>query len=67
MQKWDYKTLTVSENRGKWVWSDTQTEKSEQERLKELGKEGWELVGVALYQGQFSTLAYYYYFKRPLE
>ncbi len=48
MQKWEYKRI----------------ERCTDEALEELGKHGWELVGI---DGFSSTATSFYIFKRPLE
>ena len=66
MQKWEYKILKLNRKMGEWLWVDTQTEESREDRLNILGKDGWELVSVSTFLMKGSTYAAYYFFKRPL-
>jgi hypothetical protein len=68
MQKWEYLILKeeFKANKDKWEWTDGDTQKTT-DRLKTMGREGWELIDVAPQIGRFGTDAYSYYFKRPIE
>ena len=69
MQKWEYKHVNYEWRiaiRG-WKWEDGGTQ-SQESRLTELGREGWELVSTVYHgneSGEISRL--HFYFKRPLE
>ena len=82
MQKWEYKTLNLGwddENRFFYWFDQEETlfgkinagERTDdiglENRLKELGKEGWELVSVLslTHLGTLSTIKHY--LKRPIE
>jgi hypothetical protein len=67
MQKWEYIRLTqsnINENKT-WSWEDGSI-LSQEERLKEMGEEEWELVSVVALAGVDGTI-FHLYFKRPLQ
>jgi len=71
MQTWEYLTITrewfftpALKNNWSWRWLDDST-KNVDERLKELGSQGWELVNVVAFERKNQPLECHYYFKRP--
>ena len=66
MQKREYLRLIHEYNFSstKWSWRDC-SKQSPDERLKEKGLQGWELVNVAAREAE-EISEFYYYFKRPL-
>ena len=69
MQKWEHKLLILERLAlGKdWQWRDTgrvHKDQTQDQRLKEMGLEGWELVNVAPYSDEGYTVRFYLYFKR---
>lgn len=75
MQKWEYIELMLQLNSNNvWVWGNTEVsakEVSTEQRLNEMGREGWELVSSytqSSLAGTASQTKYFYYiFKRPIE
>lgn len=67
MQKWEYLVLlhTWDVELQEYYWgTDPKDNMAIQDRLDELGKEGWELVAVRTLGMSASA---FYHFKRPLE
>lgn len=63
MQRWEYKT--VDNTKG---WVIHKVDKNPEEKLNELGKDGWELVGtIESPFGGDSSQTTTLIFKRPLE
>jgi hypothetical protein len=71
MEIWEYKVLDQDVSGSDWKWRDTlndSNQQSIQERLIELGKQGWELITVTAHvtNGGYTT-QYQFYLKRPIE
>jgi hypothetical protein len=71
MQKWEYFVLVRSQLNGQWRWAeDNKDNRSSNEVLNDLGKQGWELVStptmLASLYGNVGSTVMQYIFKRPL-
>ena len=69
MQKWEYKRVILDHDLMDWTWSDTgktMEQQSQEQRLNEMGSEGWELVSMSSFVANGETAGYAFYFKRPL-
>lgn len=72
MQKWEYRRLCYSwdDERQDLIWADTKEigvdGDTVDERLNELGREGWELISVEKIS-DLSHVVVSFYLKRPLE
>ena len=72
MQKWEYRRLCYGwdEERKDLVWADTKERTVDadtvDQRLNELGREGWELISVEKIS-DISHVAVNFYLKRPIE
>jgi hypothetical protein len=67
MQNWDYRHLVFTYNdvSKRWYWTDNSREVNQEERLRVMGREGWELVSSLIYQvGEIPE--FHLYFKRPI-
>ncbi|HLO16321.1 MAG TPA: hypothetical protein VK206_15925 [Anaerolineales bacterium] len=67
MQKWEYYHLSSDFNPTTkiWLWNDGKTG-TQADRLEEFGRNGWELVSVAVYPDP-TYPSIMLYFKRPIE
>jgi hypothetical protein len=78
MQKWEYMTLYIHENKKqKWIFEYNGKEYEESQRnaaMNELGKNGWELSGITQFEYTDTryvppptyTSSYTLFFKRPI-
>jgi len=72
VQKWEYRRLCYGwdDKRQDLVWMDTKERAVDgdtvDERLNELGREGWELISVEK-MSDLSHVVVSFYLKRPLE
>ncbi|MDH5606453.1 MAG: hypothetical protein OEY93_06160 [Anaerolineae bacterium] len=79
MQKWEYITAISERLLGDWAvkiidksQSRPQSYQSRDEMFRDLGEQGWELVSASTHISPASntgssTIAEYFYFKRPIE